>query len=168
MKEEQENMSSLAAVPAPLVDVPATVGGALRALRTARGWSLEDVSSRIKFSSRQLQALEDERWEALPTGVSLRGLIRNYARLLGADGDAIAASLDGVAPRAAPARPPVLGGHARTGAGLSLDEDRAPGSPWGWLIAILVVVALAVAYAFWQGWLSRDWLSLHGLASFFS
>lgn len=157
----QETLPPSAAVPA---DAPGTVGGALRALRTARGWSLEDVSSRIKFSPRQLQALEEERWEALPTGVSLRGLIRNYARLLGADGDVIAASLDGVAPSPGPARPPVRGTHARSAAGVSMDEERASSGSWGWLVAILIVVAIVVAYAFWQGWLPQEWLSFQWLA----
>ncbi|SAI57266.1 membrane protein [Bordetella ansorpii] len=160
----QESVPTPAAAPAQAANVPPTVGGALRALRTARGWSLEDVSTRIKFSPRQLQALEEERWESLPTGVSLRGLIRNYARLLGADGDVIAASLDGVAPPAAPGRPPVNGVHPRTGAGLSIEDERAPTSSWGWLIAILAVVAIAVAYAFWQGWLPQEWLSFQWLA----
>ena len=70
------------------------VGSALRTLRQSKGWSLDEVSSRIKFSTKQIEALENEQWADLPTGVSLRGLIRNYARLLGADAQAIVDSLD--------------------------------------------------------------------------
>ena len=67
--------------------------GAARAARI-KGWSVDEVSSRIKFSARQIEALENEQWADLPSGVSLRGLIRNYARLLGADSQAIVESLD--------------------------------------------------------------------------
>ena len=70
------------------------IGSALRALRESKGWSVDEVSSRIKFSARQIEALENEQWADLPSGVSLRGLIRNYARLLGADSQAIVESLD--------------------------------------------------------------------------
>lgn len=138
---------------------PATVGGSLRTLRMARGWSLEEVSARIKFSRRQIDALENERWEDLPTGMSLRGMIRNYARLLGADGEAIAASFEGAVSAATPVRPAARNlhhGHAR--GGMPMEEERASSGSWGWLVAIFAVVGAAIAYAFWQGWLPREWL----------
>ena len=69
------------------------IGSALRALRESKGWSVDEVSSRIKFSARQIEARK--RAMGRPAlGVSLRGLIRNYARLLGADSQAIVESLD--------------------------------------------------------------------------
>lgn len=57
-------------------------GASLSALREARGWTVADVSARLKFGVRQIEALEADRWEDLPQGLPLRGLIRNYARLL--------------------------------------------------------------------------------------
>ncbi|MCD0501920.1 helix-turn-helix domain-containing protein [Bordetella petrii] len=134
-----------------------TVGQALQALRMARGWSLDEVSSRIKFSSRQIEALENEQWAKLPKGVSLRGLIRSYARLLDADASAIVASLEGQinlaptpasgyrVPRAAPV--PV---HAH--------DDHRGAIPWGWLLIIVALLVVLLAYAFWQGWLPAEWL----------
>ena len=131
-----------------------TVGQALQALRLAKGWSLDEVSSRIKFSSRQIQALENEQWDKLPGGVSLRGLIRSYARLLGADATAIVASLEAqIGPPPAPSprtRPMAVPVHPH-------DDDRA-GMSWGWLLIILALLAALLAYAFWQGWLPADWL----------
>lgn len=59
-----------------------TLGASIRALREARGWGIADVSARLKFAVRQIEALESDRWEDLPQGPSLRGLVRNYARLL--------------------------------------------------------------------------------------
>lgn len=64
MTQDPASAASPAAI-APGAAAP-TVGSALRALRQAKGWSLEEVSSRIKFSTRMIQALEEERWESLP------------------------------------------------------------------------------------------------------
>ena len=61
---------------------PDSFGASLKALREARGWGVADVSARLKFGVRQIEALESDRWDELPQGPSLRGLIRNYARLL--------------------------------------------------------------------------------------
>ncbi|AHV94498.1 helix-turn-helix domain-containing protein [Bordetella holmesii] len=148
----------LASAVQPSAATPAqggSVGAALQSLRQAKGWSLEEVSSRIKFSTRQLEALEAERWDELPTGVSLRGLIRNYARLLGADPTAIVGSLDGQVRATAPAR---LGAsRSLHGNGLAVDEERTASS-WGWIVVIIALLAVGVAYAFWQGWLPQHWL----------
>jgi len=135
----------------------ATVGQALQALRVARGWSLDEVSSRIKFSSRQIQALENEQWAKLPSGVSLRGLIRSYARLLDADAPAIVASLEAqIAAAPAPAS-----GHRiprPMAVPVQPHDDERGGMPWGWLLVILALLVALVAYAFWQGWLPAEWL----------
>ncbi|HEY9321007.1 cytoskeletal protein RodZ [Achromobacter deleyi] len=135
------------------------VGSALRALRQSKGWSLDEVSSRIKFSTKQIEALENEAWADLPTGVSLRGLVRNYARLLGADSQAIVDSLD---PKARVTGPVKLSPGALHSAHSipqsSADDDRSSSTSWGWLIAIVLVLAAGVAYAFWQGWLPQQWL----------
>ena len=139
------------------------IGSALRALRESKGWSVDEVSSRIKFSARQIEALENEQWADLPSGVSLRGLIRNYARLLGADSQAIVESLDPservtgpvkLSPRAA-----FRAFHSQSGA----DDERSSSASWGWLIAIVLVLAAGVAYAFWQGWLPQHWLAFDWL-----
>ncbi|MGV2908367.1 helix-turn-helix domain-containing protein [Achromobacter sp. AGC25] len=135
------------------------VGSALRALRQSNGWSLDEVSSRIKFSTKQIEALENEAWADLPSGVSLRGLVRNYARLLGADSQAIVDSLD---PKARVTGPVKLSPGALHSAHSipqsSADDDRSSSTSWGWLIAIVLVLAAGVAYAFWQGWLPQQWL----------
>lgn len=140
-----------------------TTGQALRALRESQGLTPEDVSSRIKFSPRQIRALESEDWAALPTGVSLRGLVRSYARLLGADAESLVST---VAPQ--------VGAHSMrpeeettVRQGRSVIAARVPmvaadevggGISWGWLVIILAFVGAGIAYAFWQGWLPQHWL----------
>jgi cytoskeletal protein RodZ len=132
------------------------VGGALRALRVSKGWSLEDVAARIKFAPRQIDALENQRWGELPTGISLRGLVRSYARLLGADPDTIVASLEPHMRGNAPGRLAQGTLHSPRGA-MPAEEERSSSS-WGWLIVILLVIVAAVAYGIWQGWLPAHWL----------
>jgi len=140
-----------------------TTGQALRALREAQGLTPEDVCSRIKFSARQIRALENEDWEALPTGVSLRGLVRSYARMLGADAESLVAS---VAPpvNAHSMRPDeeqAVGGARAPGAGrvaMVVNDESGGGVSWGWIVILLLFVAAALAYALWQGWLPEQWV----------
>jgi Uncharacterized protein conserved in bacteria len=138
----------------------AAIGAALRQLRESRGWTLADVSLRLKFSPRQIDALENERWDELPTGVSLRGLVRNYARLLGVDPAAMLSALQPHlgAPAASPVRPSVQG------RGVMQHEERSGGGSIAWIVAILAVLAAALGYAFWHGWLPAQWLSLDWLS----
>lgn len=61
------------------------VGEILRTEREARGLSVEEIAERVKFSVRQVEALEHDDAEHLPQGTFLRGFIRSYARVLGMD-----------------------------------------------------------------------------------
>src|SRR5262245_17136771 len=61
------------------------VGQELAAAREARGLALADVAQQLKFAPRQLEALEQERFGALPGGTFARGMVRAYARLLKID-----------------------------------------------------------------------------------
>jgi cytoskeletal protein RodZ len=58
-------------------------GDKFRKAREAKGISLDDVSNVTKISSRNLQAIEQERFDQLPGGVFNRGFIRAYAKHLG-------------------------------------------------------------------------------------
>ncbi|MBA3022794.1 MAG: DUF4115 domain-containing protein [Gammaproteobacteria bacterium] len=61
------------------------VGAILRAEREARGLSVEEIAERVKYSVRQVEALEHDDAEHLPQGTFLRGFVRSYARVLGMD-----------------------------------------------------------------------------------
>lgn len=65
--------------------VASGVGQELAAAREARGLALGDVAQQLKFAPRQLEALEQERFDALPGATFVRGMVRNYARLLKID-----------------------------------------------------------------------------------
>lgn len=74
-------------------EAPEGWGVALRRGREATGLSLEDVSTQLKITSRRVDALESERLEDLPEGPFLRGLLRNYAKLLGMEAEPLLAQL---------------------------------------------------------------------------
>jgi cytoskeletal protein RodZ len=61
------------------------LGTLLREAREARGVTLADAQEATKINSRYLEALEDGRYDVLPSEVHVRGYLRNYARYLGLD-----------------------------------------------------------------------------------
>jgi cytoskeleton protein RodZ len=68
-------------------------GRTLAAARAARGLSIEDVAQRLKFSARQIEALETDNHAALPGATIVRGMIRSYAKLLGLDAATLVSDL---------------------------------------------------------------------------
>lgn len=60
-------------------------GGALRIAREKQGLSLNDVTSRLKISNKQIEAIEADNFTALPESTIVKGFIRNYAKLLKLD-----------------------------------------------------------------------------------
>lgn len=73
---------------------PESPGAMLSRLRVARDLSLADVAQRLKYGQRQIEALERDDFSKLPGMTFVRGMIRGYARLLGADPEVILCELD--------------------------------------------------------------------------
>jgi len=79
-------MTDAAAPAAAAADAPG-VGAELAHARESQGLALADVAQRLKFAPRQLEALEQERFDLLPGGTFVRGMVRSYARLLKLDAE---------------------------------------------------------------------------------
>jgi len=60
-------------------------GAQLGRVRAARELSISDVAERIKYSPRQIAALEADEYDKLPGATFVRGMIRSYAKLLQTD-----------------------------------------------------------------------------------
>jgi cytoskeleton protein RodZ len=71
------------------------IGQELAAAREARGLALADVAQQLKFAPRQLEALEQERFDALPGATFARGMVRSYARLLKLDPEPLLSRIAG-------------------------------------------------------------------------
>ena len=146
-------------------NLPSGVGATLRRLREARQLTPGEVSARLKFSSRQLEALETEQWDRLPGGMSLRGFVKNYGRYLEADVDALLVMLDNQVGTTAVARPTTLN-NAQTLGPTDLPLQGEPASrPWGWFIIILILLFVAGFYAIERGWVPDSWLVFDWLKS---
>jgi cytoskeleton protein RodZ len=71
------------------------VGKALAEARQAQGLALVDVAQQLKFMTRQLEAIEAERFDSLPGPTIARGMVRTYARFLKLDPEPLLASMTG-------------------------------------------------------------------------
>jgi len=69
-------------------------GRVLAAAREQRGMSVTEVAMRLKFAPRQIEALEADQYDKLPGRAIVRGMVRNYARLLEIDADPLVAELE--------------------------------------------------------------------------
>lgn len=144
----------------PAPTEPVTALAALRTIRVARGLSLSDVGTRLKFAPRVIDALESERWDELPRGIGLRTLVKNYAKFLDVDFAALEPTLrehfDALRPKTS------LAEHTSTRSlGDAVEKPASTGST-AWVILIVVVVAVVLGIAFVQGIvppsLMPDWL----------
>ena len=72
------------------------VGDTLRRERLKRNLDLEEISHELKISTRFLQAIENDQYDKLPGGVFARSFVRQYARLLGLDEEAMAGEVQQV------------------------------------------------------------------------
>jgi transcriptional regulator with XRE-family HTH domain len=61
------------------------LGQLLREGRENKGLSLAEVEEDTRIRQAQIQALEEEDYGKLPSGIYLKGLLRNYAQYLGLD-----------------------------------------------------------------------------------
>jgi cytoskeleton protein RodZ len=59
-----------------------SAGATLKARRVELGYSLDKVSAQLKLTPRQIDAIENERFDELPGNTFVRGFVRNYARFL--------------------------------------------------------------------------------------
>ncbi|MEK6593354.1 MAG: RodZ domain-containing protein [Pseudomonadota bacterium] len=79
--------------------VAAASGLMLAAARRAQGLDIAGVARQLKLSVSQISALETGNFDKLPGPVFVRGFIRNYARLLKLDPDAVWSSIEPDMPR---------------------------------------------------------------------
>jgi cytoskeleton protein RodZ len=123
-------------------------GAQLIAERRAQGLSLGDVARRLKLSVRQVEALERDEYAAFPGPVFVRGFLRNYAKLLQLEPEALVAQ---AAIAQAPATAPLPATASVPATPVPLREPRAHRrSRFGFgtlaLAAVLVILAIAAVY----------------------
>src|ERR1017187_5720054 len=137
------------------------VGETLRRERLKRNLDLEEISRELKISTRFLQAIENDQYEKLPGGVFAKSFVRQYARLLGLDEEAMAGEVQQVLAPAS--QVPQFAGKAKPAGGAPIqvpkvEEWETVGDKrfrWsGWLSAVLLVAVMLVCSAVYA-WMQR-------------
>lgn len=120
-----------------------SVGQLLRTRRLERGLEVSDISAETKIPVRFLQAIEDDQHEKLPALPFAVGFVRNYAKMLGLQPDAVCAQFKAETSRLTPTEQVYFPEP--------LDESRIPSKAFvfGGIAVALVVIGL------WWAWSSR-------------
>lgn len=158
------------ATPSPVQAVPDTLaaaGARLAQLRQAKGWAVEDVSARLKVSVAKLRELEAGDISHLPDATFAAGVVRAYAKLLGADPAPFAQALRRETGVAQPdlSMPASSGSdlpRGRVSLSLGGGGARAPRRRASWLWGIGIVVIAVIVISMWHtnsgessAWFSR-------------
>lgn len=143
-------------------DSLAAVGARLAQLRESKGWSVEDVSARLKVSPGKLRGLEAGDLTQLPDTTFALGVLRSYAKMVGADPAPMTQALrreKGV-PEPALTMPASAGTDLPRGkVSLSLGGGAPRRRSWLWGVALAVVVLIALAMWHTNNGDSNAWLA---------
>ena len=125
----------------------ASAGALLRSAREAAGMSIDAVAQQLKLAPRQVKALEEGDFTHLPGRTFIRGFMRNYARLVRLDPEAVLGALP--VPTVAPTldAPPL---HATAQTMGELPTTEAPRHGWTRWAIPLTLVAIIGATAAWE------------------
>lgn len=126
-------------------------GAQLAAHRQARGFTIEQVANQLNLAPRQIQALEEDNYAALPGIVIARGFIRAYAKLLKVDPVPLVSLMQGEVP-------PMESLQLKRALSGSYSESRLPPTvrsglvvKWAIVAASLVFISIGVLAAYWLG-----------------
>jgi cytoskeleton protein RodZ len=152
--------SAAAATSSASLDSVAAVGVRLTMLREAKNWSIDDVSARLKVSPLKLRALENGDLSLFPDRNFAAGIVRSYAKIMGADPAPFTQALRN-------ANGPVeqnLSLPASSGAGLPRGRVSVPlGGPAkrrSWLWGLAAIIVAVIALGMWHtGGDSSAWLA---------
>lgn len=121
-------------------------GAQLRRAREARGETIHEVAFALKLSPRQVEALEQDDFAALPGMAFLRGFLRNYARYVGLDPAPLMEAVQRLAGQGTVDLSPIRNaeGDLPSGGG-----RRASVAPGGLVVLALVLLVAAGWYFDW-------------------
>ncbi|MFM0071882.1 DUF4115 domain-containing protein [Paraburkholderia sediminicola] len=143
-------------------DSLAAVGARLTQLRELKGWTIEDVSARLKVSVTKLRALESGDISHLPDTTFALGVVRSYAKMLGADPTPFTQALRREKGVPAPdlSMPASSGKDLPRGrVSLSLGGSGQKSRSWLWGIAAVIVAVIALGMWHTNGGDSSAWLA---------
>lgn len=126
----------------PAASVPGLrPGRALAEARGRRNQSIAEIAQQLKLSATQVEALEADDYAKLPGPVFVRGFVRNYARLMDLDSEALIAGLT------LPQDPLTAGAALPHSHNIPFPDGRGPRWPI-YAAAIAVLAAIVVLFEF--------------------
>ena len=135
---EQADAPAVPPPPAP----PATLGEKLRAARLAQDLTVEQLSTELRIEAKQLNALEDNRFEQIGVPVFVKGYLKQYGLRLGLDvSDLLALYYKQTTLADVQVQP------SRT---IKLRDERQITS-WVLAAVVLLVVVVGLGYWWWSG-----------------
>lgn len=146
--QQAETAQPINATPAAFAAMAGEIGAQLVALREKRGMSIEDVSARLKVSAQKLQRLESGQWDSLPEMPFVQGVVRGYARMMGADPEPLVEPLRRFGrasqieiPQPHSSAPSIPKSPVRFRSPVATQQAK-----WPWALAALIVIAGAAWY----------------------
>jgi cytoskeleton protein RodZ len=141
MSETDTTVESAAPVPAP--EPAVRPGRALADARISRNQTVAEIALQLKLSVSQVEALEADDYARLPGPVFVRGFVRNYARLMELDGEALVAGLK------MPLDPLAAGAAIPHSHNIPFPDGRGPRWPiYAALIAVLAVIVVLFEFIY--------------------
>lgn len=116
-------------------------GHMLATVRESHGLTIDDVAMRLKFAPRQIEALENDEYDLLPGLAIVRGMVRNYARLLEIDPEPLVVEIE-----------TRLGTGPRTVQPLNMHvpiTERKKGTRLYLVLSLIVLIAVAAVLLEW-------------------
>lgn len=117
-----------------------SAGEQLKHLREQKNLSVQDIASRLNLETRIIDAIENSNFEMLSAATYVRGYLRSYAKILGADPETIISSYNHGAPGPPEIIPEVK--HAT-----QTSSSDKPVKAFTYLITLVLVILLV---AWWQ------------------
>ncbi|HXZ10140.1 MAG TPA: helix-turn-helix domain-containing protein, partial [Paraburkholderia sp.] len=146
----------------PVLDSLAEVGARLTQLRESKGWTVEDVSTRLKVAPAKLRALEAGDVSQLPDTTFALGVVRSYAKMLGVDATPFSQALRRVrgVPEPDLTMPASSGKDLPRGrVSLSLGNSAPRSRSWLWGVGAVIVGVIALTMWHTNGGDSTAWLA---------
>jgi cytoskeleton protein RodZ len=141
MSEVDTTVESADSGPAP--EPAVRPGRALSDARTSRNQTVAEIALQLKLSVSQVEALEADDYSRLPGPVFVRGFVRNYARLMELDGEALVAGLK------MPLDPLAAGAAIPHSHNIPFPDGRGPRWPiYAALIAVLAVIVVLFEFIY--------------------
>ncbi len=124
-------------------------GGALKTGREKLGLSVHEVSSKLKISNKQIEAIEADDFAALPESTIVRGFIRNYAKLLKIEVEPLLDAYNVLVPSKQP-----LAFTVKPSSTMKVSSYNKPKTSHHFGVALLLLLALGIWY-FYQNYIDK-------------